>query len=206
MSGFFSKLFGGGKTENGAARSKTSGGTEAVGLVEETIGGVIERAGFDLEFSVTSQMNGEIEDVTVQFSGADEETLTAENGELLDSFQLFAKRVLQHRLPDARVEVHTDANGFRDKATQSLVDLTDKLKEKCLDSGKSQYMRPLAPKDRKIVHQHLANDERVRSRSIGEGHFKKVKIYPAKTARDEVDSRRGTDGQYDSPEDNFGNV
>lgn len=194
MSGFFSKLFGGSKTENGADRSKTSGGTEAVGLVEETIAGVIERAGFQLEFSATSQMNGDIEDVTVEFSGADEEILTAENGELLDSFQLFAKRVLQHRLPDARVEVHTDANGFREKATQSLVDLTEKLKDKCLESGKSQYMRPLAPKDRKTVHQHLAGDERVRSRSIGEGHFKKVKIYPAKTARDEVN------------DDNFGNV
>ncbi len=194
MSGFFSKLFGGSKTENGADRSKTSGGTEAVGLVEETIAGVIERAGFQLEFSATSQMNGDIEDVTVEFSGADEEILTAENGELLDSFQLFAKRVLQHRLPDARVEVHTDANGFREKATQSLVDLTEKLKDKCLESGKSQYMRPLAPKDRKTVHQHLAGDERVRSRSIGEGHFKKVKIYPAKTARDEVN------------DDSFGNV
>ena len=51
-------------------------------------------------------------------------------------------------------------------------------------------MRALAPKDRKTVHQHLAGDERVRSRSIGEGLFKKVKIYPAKSAaREEMDER-----------------
>ncbi len=203
MSGFFSKLFGGNKS--GTTRSTPAGATDAVAMVDETIGGVVERAGFNLEFTVESVVNGEIEDVTVQFSGADEDILTAENGELLDSFQLFAKRVLQHKLPDARVEVHTDASGFREKATQSLVDLTEKLKDKCLESGKSQYMRPLAPKDRKTVHQHLANDERVRSRSIGEGHFKKVKIYPAKSARDEASSR-GSNDQYDSPEDNFGNV
>lgn len=195
MSGFFSKLFGGNKSASSSGRTSSSG-SDAVAMVDETIGGVVERAGFDLEFTVESQVNGEIEDIYVQFTGADEDVLTAENGEMLDSFQLFAKRVLQHKLPDARVEVHTDANGFREKATQSLVDLTEKLKEKCLESGKSQYMRPLAPKDRKTVHQHLATDERVRSRSIGEGHFKKVKIYPAKSARDEVDSR----------DDNFGNV
>jgi spoIIIJ-associated protein len=203
MSGFFSKLFGGSKAGSGPTRS-SSGGSDALAMVDETIGGVVERAGFDLEYTIDSVVNGEIEDVTVQFSGADEAILMAENGELLDSFQLFAKRVLQHKLPDVRCEVHTDTNGFREKATQSLVDLTDKLKDKCLESGKSQYMRPLAPKDRKTVHQHLANDERVRSRSIGEGHFKKVKIYPAKNAREEADSR--TSDQYDSREDNFGNV
>ncbi|CAN5383147.1 hypothetical protein BH10BDE1_BH10BDE1_22230 [soil metagenome] len=205
MSGFFSKLFGGNKGANGTTRT-SNGDSEALAMVEQTIAGVVERGGFALEFTIESHVNGDIEDVVVQFTGDDEDMLTAENGEMLDSFQLFAKRVLQHKLPEVRVEVHTDASGFREKATQSLVETTDKLKEKCLESGKSQYMRPLAPKDRKTVHQHLATDERVRSRSIGEGHFKKVKIYPAKSARDEVDSRGGSTEQYDSREDNFGNV
>lgn len=204
MSGFFSKIFGGTKGApgtNGSARTNSSGVSDAVAMVEETIGGVVERAGFNLDFTVTSQVNGDVEDILVEFSGDDEDILTAENGELLDSFQLFSKRVLQHKLSEARVEVHTDANGFREKSTQALVNMTDKLKDKCLESGKSQYMRPLAPKDRKTVHQHLATDERVRSRSIGEGHFKKVKIYPAKPATSEVDGRE----QYDSIEENFGN-
>lgn len=190
MTGFFSKLF-------GSKASASSADTKAAGMVEETIGGVIERSGLALDFVATSKMNGDFEEVTVEFTGADADMLKEENGELLESFQLFAKRVLQHKLPDVRVEVIADVDGFREKATQSLVDLTDKLKDKCLQSGKSQYMRPLAPKDRKTVHQHLAGDERVRSRSIGEGHFKKVKIYPAKQAtREETDSR----------DDNFGNV
>lgn len=191
MTGFFSKLFG------GKASTSSSAATKAVGMVEETISGVIERSGLGLDFEASSRMNGDFEEVTVEFTGPDADMLKEENGELLESFQLFAKRVLQHKLPDARVEVIADVDGFREKATQSLVDLTDKLKDKCLQSGKSQYMRPLAPKDRKTVHQHLAGDERVRSRSIGEGHFKKVKIYPAKQiSREDTDSR----------DDNFGNV
>jgi spoIIIJ-associated protein len=186
MTGFFSKLFG----NNG--KSNTSDSTKAVAMVEDTIGGVVERAGLALEFTATSSMNGEVEEVAVEFKGVDADLLKEENGELLESFQLFAKRVLQHKLPDARVEVIADVDGFREKATQSLIDLTDKLKDKCIQSGKSQYMRPLAPKDRKTVHQHLAGDDRVRSRSIGEGHFKKVKIYPSKQAtREEVDDNFG---------------
>ncbi len=240
MSGFFSKLFGGEKKTTGEVTRESlsagaTGGSDAAVMVEQTIAGVVENGDFDLSFTVLSKVNGEIEDVFVEFSGPDEEILTAENGELLDSLQLFAKRVLQHKLSDVRAEVHTDANGFREKATQSLVEVTEKLKEKCLESGKSQYMRPLAPKDRKTVHQHLATDERVRSRSIGEGHFKKVKIYPAKNANDEVEPResrgprdggnsRGPRGnsrdggnsrdtgnkrtqseEFDSPDENFGN-
>lgn len=189
MSGFFSKLFGGEKKTSSGSRATDGSASDAVAMVEETVAGVVENAQFDLSFEVSSTINSEVEDVYVEFSGPDEDILTAENGELLDSFQLFAKRVLQHKLSDVRAEVHTDANGFREKATASLVDITEKLKDKCLESGKSQYMRPLAPKDRKTVHQHLATDERVRSRSIGEGHFKKVKIYPAKNANGEVEPR-----------------
>ncbi|MDX9731830.1 MAG: hypothetical protein RBT63_08680 [Bdellovibrionales bacterium] len=193
MTGFFSKFFGG-KKASGESNG-TNSGSKAVVMVEETLAGVIERAGFNLGFSVDSRMNGEIEEISVEFSGDDEELLTEENGELLESFQLFAKRVLQHKLPDARVEVYTDVNGFRERATQSLVDLTEKLKDKCLESGKSQYMRSLPPKDRKTVHQHLAGDERVRSRSIGDGHYKKVKIYLAKNNNRSIER-----------DDNFGNV
>jgi hypothetical protein len=29
-----------------------------------------------------------------------------------------------------------------------------------------------------LIHQYLAEDGRVKSRSVGEGHFKKIKIYP----------------------------
>lgn len=190
MTGFFSKIFGG----NGKSAQT---GTQAVTMVEETLRGVIANSGLDLDFQAMSSMNGEVEEIGVEFSGADSELLIEENGELLESMQLFAKRVLQHRLSEARVEVIADVDGFRERAIEALVALTDKLKEKCLASGKSQYMRPLPPKDRKTVHQHLANDERVRSRSIGEGHFKKVKIYPARpVSRDEV---------REEIDDNFGN-
>ncbi len=193
MAGFFSKLFGGktnGTKAGAAGGSDFRGGADAVSIVTETLAGVIERAGFEVEFKVSTAKNGETEDVTVEMSGADEFLLTEKDGALIDAFQLLVKRVLQHHLPESRVEVHIDSNGFREESTRSLVDLADKLKDKCLDSGKSQYMRALAPKDRKTVHQHLATDERVRSRSIGEGLFKKVKIYPAKSAvRDGVDDR-----------------
>jgi spoIIIJ-associated protein len=57
-----------------------------------------------------------------------------------------------------------------------------------LEKGRSVYFRALPPKDRKIIHQHLASDDRIKSRSVGEGNFKKIKIYPAKSSKENSDN------------------
>ena len=115
----------------------------------------------------------------VEFSGEDEGLLKEKEGQLLDSVQLFITRVLQHRMPDNKVNVEMDCGGYREEANQELIDLAEKLKEIALARKKSVYIRALPPKDRKVVHQYLADDTRVRSRSIGDGLYKKIKIYPA---------------------------
>lgn len=184
MSGFFSKIFGGGSKKE--TTSTAAGDTGTVALVEKTMQGLIEKASLELSYKVSAETSGGTgadsgtTEIMVELSGADEELLTEKEGALLDAFQLFFKRALQHQLPDARVNVSFDCNGYREESSKQLIELADKLKEKALDQGRSVYFRALPPKDRKVIHQHLANDERVRSRSVGEGLYKKIKIYPVK--------------------------
>ncbi len=178
MSGFFSKLFGGKKKESSGESRSYGAADSAQALVESTMEGLIERAGLDLSFEVRETAQDEL---LVEISGPDEDLLTEKEGALLDAFQLFFKRVTQHQLPDSRVNVSFDCNGYRDESSKALVELAERLKEKALEQGRSVYLRALPPKDRKVVHQHLANDERVRSRSVGDGLFKKIKIYPVKS-------------------------
>ncbi len=192
MTGFFSKLFGGKKKEASGSANTVSG--SAVSIVDDIMKGLIEKAQLELAYNVTTDTSGDTEEVTVQLSGADEDLLTEKEGALLDAFQLFIKRVLQHQLPDAKVNVSFDCNNFREESSRSLVELADKLKDKALEQGRSVYLRALPPKDRKIVHQHLASDERVRSRSVGDGLYKKIKIYPVKNgARDSANNNRSTE-------------
>ncbi len=181
MSGFFSKLFGGGGKKKEEVVASAAGGS-AVGIVQEVMDGLVERAHLELSFDVRTETGGASEEITVEISGNDVGLVTEKEGALLDAFQLFIKRVLQHQLPESNVNVTFDSNGFREESNKELVELAEKLKEKCLEQGRSVYLRALPPKDRKIVHQHLAGDERVRSRSVGDGLFKKIKIYPVKNA------------------------
>ncbi|HVK60832.1 MAG TPA: R3H domain-containing nucleic acid-binding protein [Bdellovibrionales bacterium] len=186
MSGFFSKIFGGKKKQATAAPDSPQA------LVETTMQGLIDRAGLELTFEVRETGADEI---TVELSGADEELLTEKEGALLDAFQLFFKRMIQHQLPDSRLNVAFDCNGYRDESSKALVELAERLKEKALEQGRSVYLRALPPKDRKIVHQHLANDDRVRSRSVGDGLFKKIKIYPVKSNGRDREATEETDSE-----------
>lgn len=170
MTGFFGRLFGSGK-------KKSNVENENVEVIERAIDGIIENGGFSLNYKIDFEENGSL---LVDFSGDDEDMLKEREGQLLDSIQLFLKRVAQHQISDLTFDISVDCNGFRNESSQALMDLADKLKNIALEKGKSVYIRALPPKDRKIVHQYLAEDGRVKSRSVGEGHFKKIKIFPTR--------------------------
>lgn len=171
MAGFFSKLFGG--------KSKGAN-SEVEALIQDTLQGIIEKAQFDLSFEVHgSQEDGE-STLHVEISGGDEDLLKDRKGQMLDSFQLLLKRVVQHNFPDDKTNITVDCGGFRDESSAALIERAENLKTIAIEQGKSVYYRALPPKDRKIVHQYLAKDPRVKSRSLGDGLYKKIKIYPAK--------------------------
>ena len=167
--GLFTKIFGG--------KSSNSEGKE---LVTELLDGTIEKAGLDISYDIKSITDNGRDTLKVEFYGEDEKLFTNKDGSLLDAFQLFLKRALQHDQPEDSTNLLCDCNDYREKANQNLVELAEKLKKRALDQGKSVYVRALPPKDRKIVHQFLAEDERIKSRSVGDGLYKKIKIYPAK--------------------------
>lgn len=175
MTGFFSKLFGGKKKSDNAVES----------LVKDTLETLFEKAQFDLSFTTRVEKDQEGEEaVHVEISGNDEELLKDKEGQMIDALQLYLKRVIQHNFAEDKTNILVDCNGFVEDSSQALVDLAEKLKGIALEKGKSVYFRALPPKDRKVIHQYLANDPRVKSRSIGDGLYKKIKIYPVKGGSD----------------------
>lgn len=174
MTGFLGRLFGGKKA------SEAGSGT-VEGMVNDVLSGLIEVAGFDIKFEVHSEPGDDRGPVIrIELSGADEELIKDADGQVIDSIQLFLKRVVQHNFPEDRTSVVVDCGGFREESNQALVEMAEKLREDALAKGKSVYCKALPPRDRKVIHQHLAADERVRSVSVGDGLFKKIKIYPVK--------------------------
>lgn len=188
MTGLFGKLFGKKKKEEDGPS----------GVIDDVLGQIIQLAGFDLSYEVKTLEDGTLH---VDVFGKDEELLTYKEGQLLDALQLYVRRAIQHQDPEGTLNVNLDCANFREQANEALIQLAEKLKGIALDKGKSVYFRALPPKDRKVIHQYLAEDGRVKSRSIGEGHFKKIKIYPAKGP----EGGAGGIEEHDSPDEAFGN-
>ena len=170
--GLFGRLFGGGDNNKGAKS-----------LIEEILNGLIEKSGLELSFEIEKDKEQETETYKVNLYGADEEMLTARDGMLLEAFQLFLKRVLQHNFAENPINVLCDSNNYRSEENKTLEMMIDKLKEKALAQGRPVYVKALPPKERRVVHQFLAKDDRVKSKSIGDGHFKKIKIFAVNAQR-----------------------
>lgn len=171
MAGFFSKLFGGGKKDN-----------DLESVVEATLNGILEKGNFDLSYELNVSKQDDATEVKIDFSGNDEALLKDYKGQLLDAFQLIIKRVTQHHFADIQTNVIVDCGGYREESEAALIERAEHLKTIAIEQGKSVYYRALPPKERKIVHQYLAQDGRVKSRSLGDGLYKKIKIFPAKAA------------------------
>lgn len=167
---FFKKLFGSGVKQELDPR----------GVVEEAAKALTEVADFDVDVAVTQEIGEEGEAfLLVDFFGPDEEFLCYKEGQLLEAIQTFLKRVLQNRWPEERIQIVVDAAGFSEENEKTLQSLADKLRNAVLAKGRPVYCRALPPKDRKIVHRFLSQDTRIKTRSVGEGTFKKIKIFIA---------------------------
>ena len=132
--------------------------------------------------------------VYCHITGQHEEQIVGAEGRTLDSLQYLLRKMVSSYLPD-RIMLALNAGDFRERRAEELkvraVELADKVKT----DGKTQSISALNPSERRVVHMILQEDKGVRSRSVGEGLFKKVLIYkPGKGRRPPAKKRRGGQG------------
>jgi len=122
------------------------------------------------------------------------EQIIGAEGRTLDSLQYLLRKMVSAHLPD-RIMLALNAGDFRERRAEELKVRAVELAEKVKADGKTQSIPALNPSERRVVHMILQEDKGVRSRSVGEGLFKKVLIYkPGKGRRPAAKKRRGGQG------------
>ena len=143
-----------------------------------------------------SEVHTVFEDSTVlcTITGAHEEHIVGPEGRTLDSLQYLLRKMVSYHLPD-RIMLALDAGNFRERRGEELKAKALELADQVKVDGKTQAIPALNPSERRVVHMALQDDKGVRSRSVGEGLFKKVLIYkPGKGRRPAPRKRRGGQG------------
>ena len=169
---------------------------ESLALLKDELLNIVELMGFPSTVSI------EAKGLTVQcvLSGEFEEQLTGPEGKTLDSLQYLMRKIVTKKVPE-RLKLSVDVGNFREKRQEELkvraVELAGMVKE----DGKTQVIPALNPSERRVVHMALQEDKEIRSRSVGDGLFKKILIFKPgkgnKTGRKRSPSRgrRGKNSQ-----------
>ncbi len=114
--------------------------------------------------------------VLVQITGDHVEDIIANDGQALDSLQYLMRKIIGKKFPQ-KVILEIDAANFREKRRTQLHELARKLADEVKQTEKTRTISPLNPSERRIVHVALQEDKSIRSRSVGDGLFKKIIIY-----------------------------
>jgi len=133
---------------------------------------ILELMNYPSEVSVSSDK----ENVTAQIQGEYINEIVEQNGKILDSLQYLLRKIIGKKYSEKAI-ISLDAGDFRAVRTEELKQLGLELAAEVKKSGKTRSIPSLNPSERRVVHLALQDDKDVRSRSVGEGLFKKVLIY-----------------------------
>jgi spoIIIJ-associated protein len=166
---------------------------EALEAVRNDVAALLELMG------CASTVTVELEHQTVacKISGEHQETLTGQEGRTLDSLQYLLRKMASRLLPD-RTKLSLEVGDYRERRIEELKKRVLELAAKVREDGMTQAIPALNPSERREVHMLLQDDKEVRSRSVGDGLFKKVLIY--KPGKKKPFPRKGGKGQQNDGE------
>lgn len=140
---------------------------------EELLESLLDRMGFMADFDLVS------EDPLAYNIVGDEDfgRLIGRQGETLRAFGYLVNLMLGRRL-GRPCRVTVDVNGYRQRRADQLAELAETLADEVRATQEPITLEAMPANERRLVHVALADDEDVRTYSIGEGDERRVVISP----------------------------
>lgn len=113
--------------------------------------------------------------LNIQTAGAD--TLIGPRGETLAALQHIL-RLLVNRKMGQMVNLVVDVQGYKQRREQYLCRLAERMASQAVRSGRTVYLEPMPPYERRIIHLALRDRPDVTTQSVGEGNRRRVTIIP----------------------------
>ena len=117
---------------------------EKVAEIIEKTKELLSNMGLNLEAEFV-RMDGK--NYIINLSGEDKGIIIGKKGKTLNSFEY----LLNSLIKDARVDI--DVEGFKEKRTDTLVELANKMAMKAIKTKRVVRLNPMPPRERKIIHE-----------------------------------------------------
>ena len=145
---------------------------ESLKIVEEEVARLTELMGFPS----TLETHASGLSVTCIIRGEHEDSLAGQDGKVLDSLQYIVRKIVSRKVAE-RLRISINVGEFREKRLEELKVRAAELAAMVKADGKTQVLPGLNPSERRIIHMIFQEDKEIRSRSVGDGLFKKILIY-----------------------------
>lgn len=144
---------------------------ETCGKAKELLGDVVEKLGFDL--SVEAEWNDE--GCLLNLSGEDAHYALAENGELLDAFEVILFQAYGRDL-DREHRFVVDADGFRQTRKAELYAMARFAADQVRKNGRPFTFGVLNSTERRIIHLTLQKEDDLFTESVGDGRERRLQV------------------------------
>ncbi len=132
-------------------------------------------AAMGLDVKVDASFDGDT--VTVNLAGDNMGIVIGKRGDTLDSIQYLTSLVVNQR-NEEYIKVSIDTENYREKRTDALLALSNRLAAKVARTGKKFTLEPMNPYERRVIHSNLQNHPDVTTFSVGQEPYRKVVIAP----------------------------
>ncbi len=130
---------------------------------------------FDRKARVTSWEDEK--EIHVDVWGEEVSLLIGRGGRTLDAIQELVTAIVKRREGERR-RVTVDIERYRERKKKRLEEKAREAVERALSLKRPVSLLPMSASERKIVHNALKDDHRVKTKSEGEEPERKVIIYP----------------------------
>lgn len=137
---------------------------------------ILKKMGIDAEVVGMGDVDGKI---YVEISSKESGLVIGKRGSTLDALQFIVNLMVDSKIRHGR-KIVLDIESYRDKREMSLIRLGKSVASQVSKTGKSKLLEPMNPYERRIIHMALQEDEKVFTRSEGNGTFKKVRVISSK--------------------------
>lgn len=158
--------------------SATEVSKETIALGKDVLQRIVDFITTDAVISATHE-DGKL---VYQVSGGNAAVLIGKRGQTLEAMQYLVEKII-NKQNEQRLRVEVDVEGYLQAQRDRLEKLALRLGEKVKKTGKPVTAGQFNAHDRRIIHIALKEDREVRTHSVGEGYYRKLKIYPKRKRR-----------------------
>ena len=138
--------------------------------------------------------------VKVNLEGDNMGIVIGKRGDTLDSLQYLTSLVV-NRNSDDYIKVSIDTENYREKRSEALIVLSNRLAAKVARTGRKFALEPMNPYERRIIHSALQNDPYVTTHSEGDEPCRKV-VVTLRKDRNRPDRQERRENRAESRQEN----